>query len=354
MTIPLDALRWAILVEAVLLLGLLAFYLVYGHLNNRYRRITRPRVEELRQATMRVLIDPEGMGDLIERLKRAPRRIQVHVFLSLAPSLAGQQRNALVGVAHEIGLISYAAAKCQAIPWWERLEGARLLTALGSNAQVMVELLDDPYPLVRAQAAEWAAEHPDEHLIDKLIEMLHDPEQICRFSARESILEIGEPTVHPFLRHIVTVHQENVSAEEVEVIVGLASPVFLPVALRFADHENPRIRGLACQALGAIGVSEGIDTLVERLDDPDVPARTEAARALGTLGHWPAGPKVARLMQDSSFEVRRASGMALKAMGAPGEVLLRRVTHGDDRYAAAMARHVLDTPGAIPAGRRLA
>jgi len=133
-TLSLDGLRGALIVEGVLLVGLLGFYLIYGHLNNRYRRITRPRVEELRQQTMRMLIDPAGMIELIERLQRAPRRIQVHVFLSLAPSLAGKQRNALVGVAHEIGLVSYAAAKCHAIPWWERLEGARLLTALGSNA----------------------------------------------------------------------------------------------------------------------------------------------------------------------------------------------------------------------------
>ena len=45
--------------------------------------------------------------------------------------------------------------------WGTRLRGARVLTLLRSGETVVPLLFDDPRPEVRAQAAQWAGDHPD-------------------------------------------------------------------------------------------------------------------------------------------------------------------------------------------------
>lgn len=352
--ISLDLLRVVIVVEGTTILTILTFYLLRGFRNTRYKKTTGPMLAEIRREVMRVLITPAGIRDLVRKLKRLPVRLQTRVFLSLAPSLGGTQRNALVGLASEIGLVAHAAKSCHNRRWYRRLEGARLLTALGSDAQRMVELMDDPHPLVRSQAAEWAQEHSDDGLIKKLLLMLHDPVMICRYTARESLLGIGQDTVEPFVSYLSTVVDDDVPKEAIEVLIGLASPGLLLHTVRFARHDKAAFRALAAQALGAIGAQSGIEVLIGLLDDEDPAARSEAARALGVLSHWLAGPRLAKLVSDRTFEVRREAALALKSMGATGEVLLRKLTREDDRYAAAMAKHVLESPGTVPAGRLLA
>jgi HEAT repeats len=352
--ISLELLRVVIIVEGLALGTVVTFYLLRGFRNSRYRTTTAPMLAEIRREVMRVLITPTGIRDLVWKLKKLPPRLQTRVFLSLAPSLAGTQRNELVGLASEIGLVARAADSCHSRRWFRRLEGARLLTALGSDAQVMVELFDDSYPLVRSQAAEWAQEHADENLVKRLLKMLRDPVLICRYTARESLLGIGDETVGPFIEYLNAQEDEGIPKEAIEVVIGLASARLLVPTLRFATHSDPAIRALTARALGAIGAESGIQILIGLLDDEDPGTRSEAARALGLLAHWPAGPRLAKLLSDRVFEVRREAGMALKSMGATGEVLLRKITRGDDRFASAMAKHVLETPGAVPAGRLLA
>jgi HEAT repeat protein len=77
-------------------------------------------------------------------------------------------------------------------------------------------------------------------------------------------------------------------------------------------------------------------------DDPGV--RAAAARSLGKLGHWPAAPGLARLLRDRSFAVRREAALALRALGSPGLIFLHRAVLDEDRFAADMARQVLDLP----------
>ena len=43
---------------------------------------------------------------------------------------------------------------------------------------------------------------------------------------------------------------------------------------------------------------------------------------------------------------RTQGGLALRAIGAPGTLFLRRATKSDDRFAADMAHQVLDLPAA--------
>jgi HEAT repeat protein len=89
-----------------------------------------------------------------------------------------------------------------------------------------------------------------------------------------------------------------------------------------------------------------VEVLMELLGDEDAGVRASAAEALGKLGHWPAAPSVARLLRDPAWRVRREAGLALRALGSPGQLLLRRSLADEDRFAAEMSRQILDLPEA--------
>jgi HEAT repeat protein len=87
-----------------------------------------------------------------------------------------------------------------------------------------------------------------------------------------------------------------------------------------------------------------VNALTERLDDHEQEVRTEAARALGALGHWPAASRLAAALRDPAWIVRRESALSLRALGAPGLLFLRRALCDKDEFAADMARQALDLP----------
>ncbi|HEX3534764.1 MAG TPA: hypothetical protein VHT23_11120, partial [Gemmatimonadaceae bacterium] len=56
--------------------------------------------------------------------------------------------------------------------------------------------------------------------------------------------------------------------------------------------------------------------------------------------------QLAEALQDRTWRVRRDAGLALRALGAPGALFLRRALKGDDAFAADMSQQVLDLPAA--------
>ena len=73
---------------------------------------------------------------------------------------------------------------------------------------------------------------------------------------------------------------------------------------------------------------------------------THPLRALASLGHWPAAARVAALLHDPIWDVRRQAALGLRAIGAPGTIYLRRLRDSDDLVAAAVARYALDLAAA--------
>jgi HEAT repeat protein len=73
-----------------------------------------------------------------------------------------------------------------------------------------------------------------------------------------------------------------------------------------------------------------------------------AVRGLGRLEYWPAAARVARLLRDPVWVVRREAALTLRALGATGTLLLRRALSDDDGFARAVARQVLDLPDRRP------
>jgi len=281
----------------------------------------------------------------INALRRVPSDAQVAAFLEASRNLAGAGKERLRFVAGEVSLLDRARKLCESRRWTRRLRGARVLARMDVADPLIEKLLADPNPAVRAQAAEWAATHPTEGVISIMLTMLADPATQARFAVQDALLRMGATIADP-LASFLEIHSGLPAESGLRVAESLAEPRFLPAALRHAVAEEIAVRTAAANLLGAIGGAESAARLTELLKDPDSLVRAAAAHGLGRMQHWPAAAQLAECLQDSAWRVRRNAGLALRALGAPGALFLRRALKGNDPFAADMSQQVLDLPAA--------
>jgi HEAT repeat protein len=281
----------------------------------------------------------------INALRRVPRDAQVAAFLEASRNLAGTGKERLRFVAGEVALLDRARKLCESRRWMRRLRGARVLARMDVADPLIEKLLSDPNPAVRAQVAEWAATHPTPGVISIMLGMLADPATQARFAVQDSLLRMG-PTVADPLASFLETHTGLPAESGLRVAESLAEPRFLPAALRHSASAEVGVRSAAANLLGAIGGATAAERLAQLLTDPESLVRSAAAHGLGRMQHWPAAAQLAECLRDSTWRVRRDAGLALRAIGAPGALFLRRALKGNDPFAADMSQQVLDLPAA--------
>ena len=136
-----------------------------------------------------------------------------------------------------------------------------------------------------------------------------------------------------------------------ELKSGLASE--LPAWL--ADQDGGVRAAALSLASEVLPVQEVTPILGERLGDPDVRVRVEAASLLADLVRPELRGSLARALEDEAFEVRfeAARGMASLRHPAGLEVLLTALEDGDWRYRALGALGELADPRSIPPVRKV-
>jgi hypothetical protein len=335
---------WALVVVGVLLALSVALFLGHGLWSLRHERRKAMQLAHGRVVVQTVAHQGEISDEDVQLLRSHPRNFQVWLLGEFLRNLAGASRDRVQALAEQIGLIAFAERRCRSRFWWRRLQGARILTLCEAGEAVMVELFRDPSPIVRTQAAEWAATHPSLRVVHHLLGLLQDPQGLCRFTVQDSLLRIGRAAAEP-LRHYLETHTGADAESALAVAAGVAVPSFLAPALTLSTDPQPGVRARAADLLGALGGQQAADRLGALLADPDPRPRAAAARALGALGDWHSARRVAELLRDPAWIVRREAGLALRTLGNPGTVLLRRALRDPDRFAADMARQVMDIPG---------
>ena len=280
---------------------------------------------------------PDDQLDLLQQLGR---RIQIRLLAELAPSLEGEQRAALSDLADRLGITARAAAQCHSRWWWRRLYATRVLTLVDAGEDIMPALIRDPHPLVRAQVAEWASQHPSPSLLLALIALLDDTKRIARFAVQDTLLRIGRPSVPALIHALGTMGPVGIASGLI-VAARLGDPDLLPLAVSFADHPAAAVRAAAGGVLAAIGGDVAVEALHRLVADPIRDVRLAGARGLGRLEHWPSATVLLPLLSDPTFPVRREAALALTAMGAPGSLILRTALRGSDRFAADIAAQAL-------------
>lgn len=333
------------LVEIALLVLAVAVFFTHGlwlFLNHRrVMRLTETARESLARLVTRGTINLED----IELLRQLRQDVQVTVFLETSRNLTGSGKERLRFVAHEVSLIERARKLCESRFWTRRLRGARLLSRMDVGDPIVVKLLSDQNAAVRAQAAEWAATQPSPSIIATMLKMLADPATQARFAVQDALLRMGTIVAEPLAAFLET-HTGLPAESGLRVAGAIGSSTFLPAANRLSANENVGVRIAATNVLGAIGDVSAADRLATLLKDPDEGVRAAAAHGLGRMQHWQSASQLAECLRDSGWQVRREAGLALRALGAPGALFLRRAIKGDDRFASDMAQQVLDLPEA--------
>jgi hypothetical protein len=191
-------------------------------------------------------------------------------------SLTGSGRAQLARLGRRAGVARRAERMAASRWWWERLAGARVLTALDLDCAVMRRLLRDRSATVRSQAYVWAAGRVDEAVIDELVSRLADPERLCRFTVQDSLLRLGRPAARALARFLENPAHPGL-ADALSVARGLAQPELLGPALALAHHDRADVRARAAAVLGVLGGDAAVETLEVQLADP-----CERPRP----GHW--------------------------------------------------------------------
>ncbi|MEZ5228528.1 MAG: HEAT repeat domain-containing protein [Acidimicrobiales bacterium] len=173
--------------------------------------------------------------------------------------------------------------------------------------------------------------------------MLAADDTVVRMAAQQAVLAAGGASVPRLIEQLA---QGKVDANAaLAVIANLPDPRFIPLLEEYASSDDDRTRTLIAKALGN-GGSSSVPQLLTMLEDADETVRATAIDSLARLDAMASVNAIGACLADRSFMVRRAAGEALDRLGAAGRLVLRRHLEHHDRFAADMARQVLDSASA--------
>lgn len=297
-------------------------------------------LDQCRGSLIRVLVDGANVAPVDRSLLSGlPARLLLDLFLELERSVRTSETLSLRAVAIEFGVVDSAELLIGSRRWWRRLRGVQLLMLLDERRELRPALLADTHTRIRSTAAAWSVAGATPEEIEAVIHLLDDPDALTRFIATDTLIRTGREAV-PAIVELLANREARGVAAALEVASSINDPRFLDPALELCRHEGALIRSLAYRVLGAVGGTRALDQLAVGLADSDERVRAEAAAALGRLRHWPAATLVALCLNDEHWNVRSAAGLALRDMGSPGILLLRRAARPHSPTAP-LARQIL-------------
>ncbi len=230
--------------------------------------------------------------------------------------------------------------------WRARTRAAQLLRLLPDDDPVVPALLSDRRAEVSARALDSIGVEAVGLHIGSVLDACSAPDVATRFAAQQALLGSDERVIEPLIEAVYAAGFGTLRPEAVSAVLGACATVLnVDVAQAVADHswsgsvEHRRLR----VAVLANGLSAGAENdLVAMFQDPHGSVRAAAVEAVGRLGNPMLASALGRCLEDPVWEVRRAAGVALAGLGPAGGLILRRQLSGPDRYAADMAKEMLD------------
>lgn len=324
---------------------LVALGTLFGHAV--WQRTQEARYAERMDQARTMLTTALGSGALsaedVALFRRLPIARQAWLLSEWGSNLSGRGSAVVSSLSQQLGMVRAAERMCLSWRWAQRVRGVRILTMLAEGSTVVPTLFDDRSAVVRSQVAYWAATHPTPDTIAALLRMLGDRDRFCRFAAMDALHRMGTVVIEPLVEFVTSQRGPTVD-HAMAVISVMGHEHFLHVGTAMMTADSPVARAFAAKVLGAVGGVAHVPFLLAKLADSVAGVREAAVQAIGGIGHWQSSPKVAQLLLDPEWNVRRAAGLSLRDLGAPGRLFLRRAVRGSDQFAADMAKHVLDLP----------
>ncbi|HEV2743771.1 MAG TPA: HEAT repeat domain-containing protein, partial [Rubrobacter sp.] len=338
---------WAVGIMA--LLNVLVVMLTVGTkaLRGLRRRRTRRSTSKLEEALDESLITGEAHPDLLGLNDRETDLLAI-LMVEYLSVLSGVERDRLVRLAAESGLVGRSFARLRSRNRWRKARAAENLGYFGGPeaAGHLTPLLGHPDETVRAVAARALARIGTKEAAEALAETLNDASELTRLRIAENLERIGVLAVDPLVATLggdAAVQAKVLAAR----ILGYLRAAEARPALKGAMLEGGQadLRAQATLALGKIGNPGDVPALEEAARDEEWPVRAQAANALDMIGDVSTIPALQELTVDPEWWVRLNASRALANMGPEGERALARVLQGADRYARDRAVATLEERG---------
>ena len=205
-----------------------------------------------------------------------------------------------------------------------------------SALHAVIDMLSDPAPSVRAQAAYTLgqARFAPEVVIPKLIEMLRDENKWVRSHVAAGLGFYGDAadSALPELVKTAKDPDANVRKHCVAAMGKIRTrPVFvLSVLIGALEDSNELVRSHAAQALGNYGAdaSKSLLKLIETAKDPDANVRRYCVAAMGQIGTHPDSVVLILIeaLNDADSLVRSHAAQALGRFGTAAKSAVPKLT----------------------------
>jgi HEAT repeat protein len=271
----------------------------------------------------------QARATIRDRLAELKAEEQQMTLFTLAHNVGGEGITVLREISEELGILDRVESEATSGRWSRRLLAVRLMASLNVRSPRIRQHLDDPHPAVRAQCAQWATADPTEANMSRLAEMVEDPHGRCRFEAQDALARLGVTASGTVLGLLRSEHPRQVEAG-LRIAALTSDPGYTETLHSFLMTGTPRQQLLAAASLST--ADEPALHALHRLvchDDPVI--RQKAIEILAEDRDWHQTTAIAPLLSDPSRTVRRAAGLALLRLGAPGMIILRQRAAAETR-----------------------
>jgi HEAT repeat protein len=286
--------------------------------------------------------------DMLSRLNR--RRVR-GILLRLALDLRGESGDAIAGLYEHMGFMQ-ADLKRMRSRWPSvRANAVADLGLVRAEAALpdLLERLDDSDDRVR-QTAVWAVgQVAGPETLTALVRLLGDPDRIVARRAEEVLAERGREAKDAIVTYARKTSTRPGRVAAIELIGWLRIVEGVDLLLEFMNDLDFEVRVKTVKAAAAIGDPRFIPALNQRLTDSRWEVRCQAAKGLSLFGSPDSVSRLEVAMRDEHWWVRFYAATALAEAGpAGGDALLTAML--DPRPdVRTMARYLLERGEAVPA-----
>jgi len=321
-----------------LLLALLVHRVGVAWLSRRRARLAaryQPLVD-------RLLLPAPDLAALDALAQAPPRHREVIATLLLAPLVVttGETRRVVHEACARLELDRVWRAALDGRRWWRRAEAARALGAIADPVAFasILRLLEDDHEEVRAAAVDALGSFQDARALPSLTALLALPWRHQRARVVEAIRRHGAEAIEALIDRARIAPEDRLVVAE---LLGLIrAPKAIDLLVEWLSAREAPLRAAAMQSLGGIGLDDRTFYYALRaLGDAAPEVRAAAARSLGR-SRRADGSQYLEPLLDDEWAVAAQAASALRQLGAPGQLALRRRA-AHEGQAGDLARQML-------------
>jgi hypothetical protein len=206
------------------------------------------------------------------------------------------------------------------------------------DEQIIIDLMKDQIPVIKLGAARLALRIGSESAVASVIEFLGDEKRYVR-----NLIHLSAQDTSPAFVEKIR-HRLNSTRDifEHKLCLDLISARLDDrqdgeMVFGFTRSENKELKISALRALCRSRCARAYVALSHAITDPDWEVRAVTCRLIGEYGFTDAISHLTKCCHDPNWWVRKNASFSLLQFGAKGEVALKQLTNGDDRFAREIA-----------------